>query len=80
MKYMDKKRKLDPVKAKNIVMEHMRKKTSKELIRKERDRITCLRDPKKEAKKKEVSVFSEADFAVVGKKKKKVKKASIEYL
>ncbi|VDP04020.1 unnamed protein product [Heligmosomoides polygyrus] len=80
IKYVDKKRKLDPSKAKKIVLEHMRKKTTKDLIRKEREKITGLRDPKKEGKKKEQSVFTEADFAVVGKRKKKVKKSNIEYL
>ncbi|KAK6015050.1 hypothetical protein OSTOST_19532 [Ostertagia ostertagi] len=65
MKYTDKKRKLDKNKAKKIVLEHMRKKTSKR--------------PKNE-KKKDESVFSDADFAVVGKKKKKLEKIPVEYL
>ncbi|KAK6023510.1 hypothetical protein OSTOST_10703, partial [Ostertagia ostertagi] len=78
MKYTDKKRKLDKNKAKKIVLEHMRKKTSKELIRKERSKITGLREPKNE-KKKDESVFSDADFAVVGKKKKKLEKIPVEY-
>uniref|UniRef100_A0A0K0D0D6 Ribosome biogenesis protein NOP53 n=1 Tax=Angiostrongylus cantonensis TaxID=6313 RepID=A0A0K0D0D6_ANGCA len=39
--YMDKKRKLDTEKAKKIVMEHLRKKDTKEIVRKERDKITC---------------------------------------
>ncbi|PIO73988.1 hypothetical protein TELCIR_04024 [Teladorsagia circumcincta] len=79
MKYTDKKRKLDKNKAKKIVLEHMRKKTSKELIRKERSKITGLREPKNE-KKKDKSVFTDADFAVVGKKKKKFEKIPVEYL
>ncbi|EPB78423.1 hypothetical protein ANCCEY_02489 [Ancylostoma ceylanicum] len=40
MKYTDKKRKLDTNKAKAIVLEHLRKKESKELIRRERSKIT----------------------------------------
>ncbi|ETN78024.1 hypothetical protein RB195_012991 [Necator americanus] len=80
MKYTDKKRKLDANKAKAIVLEHLRKKSSKELIRKERSKITGLREPKPDAKKKEESVFTDEDFAVVGKKKKKSKKVEIEYL
>ncbi|KAK5974563.1 hypothetical protein GCK32_006968 [Trichostrongylus colubriformis] len=39
-----------------------------------------LREPKKEAKKKDESVFTDADFAVVGKKKKKFEKTPVEYL
>ncbi|KAK6057831.1 hypothetical protein COOONC_04610 [Cooperia oncophora] len=40
MKYTDKKRKLDKDKAKKIVLEHLRKKYSTELVRKERSKIT----------------------------------------
>ncbi|CAJ0592031.1 unnamed protein product [Cylicocyclus nassatus] len=80
MKYTDKKRKLDAGKAKSIVLEHLRKKSSKELIRKERSKITCLREPKLEAKKKDESVFDDEDFAAVGRKKKKLKKTEIQYL
>uniref|UniRef100_A0A7I5ECF9 Active regulator of SIRT1 n=1 Tax=Haemonchus contortus TaxID=6289 RepID=A0A7I5ECF9_HAECO len=80
IKYTDKKRALDKEKAKKIVLEHLRKKTSKELIRRERSKITGLREPRKEKTKKDASVFSDADFAVVGKRKKKLEKAPIEYL
>ncbi|KJH52302.1 hypothetical protein DICVIV_01504 [Dictyocaulus viviparus] len=77
MRYVDKKRKLDTEKAKKIVLEHFRKKDSKDMVRKERNKITCLREPKK--RKKETGVFSDADFAVVGKKAKKLEK-NTEYL
>ncbi|EYC01579.1 hypothetical protein Y032_0106g3767 [Ancylostoma ceylanicum] len=80
MKYTDKKRKLDTNKAKAIVLEHLRKKESKELIRRERSKITGLREPKKDMKKKEESVFTDDDFAAISKKKKKLKKSEVEYL
>ncbi|KHJ81334.1 hypothetical protein OESDEN_18980 [Oesophagostomum dentatum] len=80
MKYTDKKRKLDTEKAKSIVLEHLRKKSSKELVRNERSKITCLREPDPKKQKKDESVFTDEDFAVVAKKRKKLKKTEIEYL
>ncbi|VDM58988.1 unnamed protein product [Angiostrongylus costaricensis] len=80
MHYMDKKRKLDAEKARKIVMEHLRKKDTKEIVRKERNKITCelIQVPLYKSRKLSV-IFDDEDFAAVGKKKKKVKKAA-EYL
>ncbi|CAI4222704.1 unnamed protein product [Auanema sp. JU1783] len=80
MKFMEK-RKLDEGKVSHILKHHFGTLSKKDQIRAGRDKITCLRDPKKPskaAKAKGKSVFSDKDFASIAKEPKALEKTFLD--
>ncbi|CAD6189557.1 unnamed protein product [Caenorhabditis auriculariae] len=77
IKYVES-RKLDGEKAKKLVAGHLATKEDKSSIRKLREQNSGLKEPRrilkgsKEAKPKDESVFSDADFAVISRRPRRV--------